>query len=326
MPATQRNKKKSEDQKTGGKAGKQQRAGGGAESGTVRRPLAEPKPPFPKQRQQPPGLESKLDPEPRWRGERYRPAGKLEKMCAVITGGDSGIGRAVAYFYAREGADVLITALPSEESDAAVVREAVEELGRKCLVMTGDLTDPQFCEEVVEKAVDEFGRIDVLVHNAAWQNRKSVTELPEDELDRTLKTNVYAYLRLCRAAVPHMKPGSSIIATGSIVGLQGSDQLTDYAATKGAIHAVTMSLAKELKDKQIRANCIAPGPVWTPLNPSDTGFTPEDVSKFGDETGHSPMGRPAQPEEIAPAFVFMASNADSSFVNGVVLPIYGGPA
>ena len=335
MPATRQKKpdtRKPDSRKTdtrkpgGGKSESGTKSSPAAKKGAARAPMAEPKPPFPKQRQQPPGLESKLDPEPRWRGERYRPAGKLENMCAVITGGDSGIGRAVAYFYAREGADVLITALPEEESDAATVREAVEELGRKCVVMTGDLTDPQFCEEIIEKAVDEFGRIDVLVHNAAWQNRKAVTELPEDELDRTLKTNVYAYLRLCRAAVPHMKPGSSIIATGSIVGLQGSERLTDYAATKGAIHAVTMSLAKELKDKQIRANCIAPGPVWTPLNPSDTGFTPEDVSKFGDETGHSPMGRPAQPEEIAPAFVFMASNADSSFVNGVVLPIYGGPA
>lgn len=284
-----------------------------------------PEPPLPPQRQQPPGIEAEVDPAPRWRGERYYAAGKLEGKVALITGGDSGIGRSVAYFFAREGADVVFTYLPSEERDAAVVREAISGLGRRCVDFAGDLTDEAFCCEVVRKTVAIFGRIDILVHNAAWQNRKAITELSEDELDRTLRTNIYSYLRLCREAVPHMEPGSSIIATGSVVGLSGSARLADYAATKGAIHAITRSLATELIDKGIRANCVAPGPVWTPLNIADTGLEPDDVAQFGDSVGHSAMGRPAQPEEVAPAFVFLASNADSSFVNGVVLPVTGGP-
>ncbi len=293
---------------------------------SINEPMQQPEPPFPEQKQEQPGLDSEIDPQPRWRGERYKPAGKLEGLAALITGGDSGIGRAVAYFYAREGADVAITCLPSESTDASTIREAVEELGRKCLVLEGDLTELEFCDQAVERTVEEFGRLDILVHNAAWQNRKDVTGISEAELDRTLKSNVYSYIRLCRAAVPHMKPGSCILATGSIVGLSGSNRLVDYAATKGAVHAITMSLATELNDKGIRANCVAPGPVWTPLNIADTGTSPEEVSKFGDETGHSPMGRPAQPEEVAPAFVFLASEADSSFINGVVLPVYGGTA
>lgn len=282
-----------------------------------------PRPPFPEQHQQPPGLESALDPAPRWRGERYRPAGKLEGLSALITGGDSGIGRAVAYFYAREGADVAITYLPEEQSDAETTRAAVEELGRRCLLLPGDLRGAEFCDEAVGRTLRELGRLDVLVHNAAWQNRKPVEELSEAELDATLKINVYAYLRLARAAVPHLGPGSSIIATGSIVGLSGSDELSDYGATKGAIHAITKCLAKELLEKGIRVNCVAPGPVWTPLNPSDTGLEPEEVARFGEES--TAMGRPAQPEEIAPAFVFLASPADSGFITGVVLPITGEP-
>lgn len=289
-------------------------------------PMSEPKPRFPPQRQEPPGLEREMDPRPRWRGERYRPAEKLEGMVAIVTGGDSGIGRAVAYFFAREGADVAITCLPEEAQDAEEVRQAIEEEGRRCLVLEGDLRERSFCERVIESILEKFGRLDVLVHNAAWQNRKEITELSEEELDTTMKVNVYAYLRLARAAVPHMKPGSSIIATGSIVGLSGSGRLNDYGATKGAIHTITKCLAEELLEKGIRANCVAPGPVWTPLNPSDTGLTPEEVAGFGKETGSSPMGRPAQPEEIAPAYVYFASNADSSYVTGVVLPITGGPA
>ena len=287
--------------------------------------MREPKPKFPPQKQAKPGLEEELDPKPRWRGERYKPAGKLEGQAAIITGGDSGIGRSVAYHFAREGADVLITCLPEEDTDAQEVQEAIEELDRRCVVLEGDLSSLEFCDEVIERAFHEFGRLDILVHNAAWQNRKSIDELPEDELDRTLKVNVYAYLRLARAAVPKMKPGSSIIATGSIVGVRGSERLSDYAATKGAIHAITKSLAEELMDKQIRVNCVAPGPVWTPLNPSDEGLSADEVAEFGRETGKSDMGRPAQPEEIAPAFVYFASNADSSFLTGVVLPIIGGP-
>jgi NAD(P)-dependent dehydrogenase (short-subunit alcohol dehydrogenase family) len=289
-------------------------------------PLEQPIPPFAEQRQEPPGLESELDPAPRWKGERYRSADKLEGMVALVTGGDSGIGRAVAYFYAREGADVAITALPEEASDAAVTQEAIEALGRRCIVFEGDLREARFCDRIVEETERALGRLDVLVHNAAWQNRKRIEELTEDELDRTMKVNVYAYLRLARAAVPRMRPGSAIIATGSVAGVRGSDRLSDYAATKGAIHSITQSLAQELVDKQIRVNTVAPGPVWTPLNPADTGLEPEEVATFGQSEGKSPMDRPGQPEEIAPAFVFLASNADSSFVNGAMIVISGGPA
>jgi NAD(P)-dependent dehydrogenase (short-subunit alcohol dehydrogenase family) len=221
------------------------------------------------------------------------------------------------------GTGLVVVCLPEEQEDADATRRAIEDAGRECLVLIGDLTHSWFCDHVVEKAMQRFGRIDVLVHNAAWQNRKAVTELDEKELDRTLKTNIYAYLRLVRAAVPHMKPGSSILATGSVVGLRGSEKMSDYGASKGAIHAITKSLAEELIDEKIRVNCVAPGPVWTPLNPSDTGLKPSEVAKFGKES--SSMQRPAQPEEIAPAFVFLASNADSSYVNGIVLPITGGP-
>jgi NAD(P)-dependent dehydrogenase (short-subunit alcohol dehydrogenase family) len=287
--------------------------------------MSEPKPPFPKQKQDPPGLESELDPAPRWRGKRYKPAGKLEGQVALITGGDSGIGRAVAYHFAREGADVFITCLPEETSDADEIRNAIEKEGRTCRVLQGDLSEAAFCDQVIDEAIKAFGRIDVLVHNAAWQNRKTIDELSEEELDRTLKVNVYAYLRLARAAVPHMKAGSSIIATGSVVGLVGGPKFSDYGASKGAIHAITKVLAAELMEKQIRVNCVAPGPVWTPLNPSDTGFSAKEVSEFGGESASSDMGRPAQPEELAPAYVYLASNADSSFVTGVVLPVTGGP-
>lgn len=293
-----------------------------ASSTDTSQPMREPRPPFPPQKQEAPGLESRLDPGPRWRAPRYRAANKLEGQVAIITGGDSGIGRAVAYLFAREGADVAIVCLPAEREDADVVRNAIEQNGRTCLVITGDLTDPVFCTDVVRQTIERFKRLDILVHNAAWQNRKPVTEIDEDDLDRTIKTNVYAYLRLAREAVPHMKPGASIIATGSIVGLRGSERLSDYGATKGAIHSITKSLAEELIEKGIRVNCVAPGPVWTPLNASDAGLTPREVSQFGKKS--SSMERPAQPEEIAPAFVFLASNADSSYITGVVLPITGG--
>jgi NAD(P)-dependent dehydrogenase (short-subunit alcohol dehydrogenase family) len=287
--------------------------------------MSEPKPRFPAQKQEPPGLESKLDPPPRWQGERYRPADKLEGQVALITGGDSGIGRSVAYFFAREGANVAIACLPEEAPDAEEIRDAIEALGRECIIYPGDLRKKEFCDELVENTFEELGRLDILVHNAAAQSRKKIEDLTEEDLDDTLKVNVYAFLRLARAAVPRMKAGASIIATGSIVGLRGSKKLSDYGATKGAIHAIVKSLAEELIDKQIRVNCVAPGPVWTPLNPSDKGLKASEVATFGKETGHSPLERPAQPEEIAPAFVFLASNADSSFVNGIVLPVTGGP-
>jgi NAD(P)-dependent dehydrogenase (short-subunit alcohol dehydrogenase family) len=248
----------------------------------------EPKPPFPRQHQSGPGLESRLDPRPRYKAEAYRPAGKLQHKVALVTGGDSGIGRAVALLYAREG----------------------------------DLVDASFCDEVVERTIREFGKLDILVANAGHQNRKSsLQDVTDDEFDRTFKTNVYSYFRLARAALRHMKAGSVIIATSSETGIKGSKHLPDYSSTKGAINALTKSLAIDLIDKGIRVNAVAPGPVWTPLNPSDAGTTPDDVAHFGE---HSPMGRPAQPEELAPAYVFLASNADSSYITGTVLQVMGG--
>lgn len=284
-------------------------------------PVKEPKPPFAKQHQDAPGLESELDPRPRYQAERYKPAGKLEGLAAVITGGDSGIGRAVAVLFAREGADVVIGYLPEEESDALETRAEVERAGRRCLPMPGDLRDPAYCDELIEDAVHAFGRLDVLVSNAAHQARKSLEELTDDELVRTFETNFYAYVRLTRAALRHMKSGASIIVTSSETGILGSRQLPDYSATKGAINAFTKTMSMQLVERRIRINAIAPGPVWTPLNPSDAGADEDKASKFGSD---SPMKRPAQPEELAPAYVFLASNADSSYITGIVLEVMGG--
>jgi len=283
---------------------------------------SEPKPPFPKQKLDKPGIEAELEPRPRYKAPRYKPAGKLENKVALITGGDSGIGRAVAVMYAREGADVAVTALPAERQDADETRRAIEHEGRRCLVIEGDLTDGEVCREAVEKTVYELGQLYILVHNAAHQNRKEKPEeVDDDEWDRTFKTNVYAYFRLVKAALPHLKKGSAIIATGSITGIQGSSELPDYSATKGAIHTLTKTLAQNLVKRGIRVNCVAPGPVWTPLNAADEGQEPKDVAEFGSDT---PLERPAQPEEIAPAYVFLASDAYSSFITGVVLPALGG--
>ena len=284
-------------------------------------PVKEPKPPFEPQRQQPPGLESELEPAPRFEAPRYREAGKLEGQSALITGGDSGIGRAVAVLYAREGADVAIVYLPEEQSDAEVTRESVSARGRRCELLPGDLADADFCEEVIDRTVKAFGRLDILVSNAAQQSRKELPELDDADLQRTFETNIFAYMRLARAALRHMKRGGVIIATSSQTGIQGSHRLPDYSATKGAINAFTKSLAIDLIERGIRVNAVAPGPVWTPLNPSDTGLTPEKAGRFGAD---SPMKRPAQPEELAPAYVFLASNADSSYITGTVLQVMGG--
>ena len=284
-------------------------------------PLKEPKPPFAKQHQDAPGLESKLDPKPRYEAERYKAAGKLDGLAAVVTGGDSGIGRAVAVLFAREGADVAIGYLPEEHSDAMETKAAVERTGRRCLLMPGDLRDPAYCTNLIEEAAREFGRLDVLVSNAAHQARKSLEELTDEELVRTFETNFYAYVRLTRAALRHMKAGASIIVTSSETGIIGSKELPDYSATKGAINAFTKTMSMQLVDRRIRINAIAPGPVWTPLNPSDSGADEEKASKFG---SNSPMKRPAQPEELAPAYVFLASNADSSYITGIVLEVMGG--
>jgi NAD(P)-dependent dehydrogenase (short-subunit alcohol dehydrogenase family) len=267
-------------------------------------------------------LESKLKPRPRWEAARYRAAGKLEGKVALITGGDSGIGRAVAFLYAREGADVAINYLPAEEKDAAEVRRSVEALGRRCLTLPGDLTGPHTCARIVARTMKVFGRLDILVSNAAYQTRKeTVADVTDTELDRTFKTNVHAYFRLVKAALPHLQPGAAIIATSSVTGIFGSKQLPDYSATKGAINAFTKALSMELLDRGIRVNAIAPGPVWTPLNPADPGLPASKVAIFGQQ---SPMGRPAQPEELAPAYVFLASDADSSYITGIVLPVMGG--
>ena len=285
-------------------------------------PPREPTPPFASQHQDSPGLESRLDPRPRYQAESYRAAGKLEGKAALITGGDSGIGRAVATLYAREGARVAIACLPEERSDAEETKRAVEAAGVQCVIIPGDLTDASYCKDVVETTVRALGGLDILVSNAAHQSRKdSLEEVSDEELERTFSTNVYAYVRLARNALQHMKRGACIIATSSETGIMGSKKLPDYSATKGAINAFTKALAQALIPRGIRVNAVAPGPVWTPLNPSDPGLAPEEVANFGKD---NPMGRPAQPEELAPAYVFLASNADSSYITGTVLQVMGG--
>jgi NAD(P)-dependent dehydrogenase (short-subunit alcohol dehydrogenase family) len=282
----------------------------------------EPRPPFPARKLKKPGIESEMEPRPEYEAPLYRPANKLEGKVALVTGGDSGIGRAVAVLYAREGADVAITHLPPERGDARETQRAVEAEGRRCLLLEGDLTEPEFCRECVERTVEELGGLDILVSNAAHQNRKeSLDAVDEEEWDRTFKTNIYAYFHLAKAATPHLKPGSAIIATSSVTGLEGAKNLPDYSATKGAINSFTRTLAQLLMDKGIRVNAVAPGPVWTPLNLADQGAKPEQVARFGQQ---NPMKRPAQPEELAPAYVFLASDADSSYISGIVLEVMGG--
>lgn len=281
----------------------------------------QPEPPFPEQHHEKPGIEADLRPRPRYLAPEYRGAAKLDGRVALITGGDSGIGRAVAVLYAREGADVAIVYLHEEQEDADETRAAVENEGRRCLLLPGNVADGAFCRGAVARVVEEYGKLDILVNNAAYQNRQpSIEDVTEEQWDLTFRTNIYGYFHMAKAAMPHLAPGSAIVNCGSITGLQGSSELLDYSATKGAIHAFTKSLAQNLVDRQVRVNCVAPGPVWTPLNPSDNK-SPEEVSQFGAKT---PMGRPAQPEEIAPAFVYFASNVDSSFVTGEVLTLLGG--
>jgi NAD(P)-dependent dehydrogenase (short-subunit alcohol dehydrogenase family) len=263
-----------------------------------------------------------LRPQPRFEARRYRAAGKLKDKVALITGGDSGIGRAVAVLYAREGADLALSFLPVERTDALKTQRAIEAEGRRCLLLPGDVTRRTYCDRAVARTVRELGGIDILVSNAAHQSRKkSLRHVTDREFDRTFKTNIYAYFWLARAALKHMKRGAVIIASSSVTGILGSRELPDYSATKGAINAFTKSLAIDLIDRNIRVNAVAPGPVWTPLNPSDDGMTAKDVATFGQD---SPMGRPAQPEELAPAYVFLASNADSSYITGTVLQVMGG--
>ena len=281
---------------------------------------SKPKPPFPPQNLEQPGLESRMYPEPRFEADSYRPAGKLEGRAALVTGGDSGIGRAVAVIFAREGANVALVYLEEEQVDAEATNEEIERRGREALLVPGDVKDPDFCKRAVEQTVERFGRLDILVNNAAFQkHRKTLDEISLEQFEKTFRTNIFGYFYMARFALPHLKPGSSIINTGSITGLEGNKGLIDYSSTKGAIHAFTKSLAQNLVQKGIRVNCVAPGPVWTPLNPAEHGD--EAIEEFGAQV---PMGRPAQPEEIAPAYVYFASNADSGYVTGHVLPQLGG--
>ncbi len=273
---------------------------------------------LPAQHLEKPGQEADMQLKPQFQAPEYRGSGKLKGMVALITGGDSGIGRAVAVLYAREGADVAIVYLSSHE-DAEETKRYVEKEGRQCLLIPGDVKDPAFCKEAVEKTVAEFDGIDILVNNAAFQEHAhKLEDITDERLDETFKTNIYGYFYMARAAVPHLKKGSCIINTGSVVGLRGSAQLLDYSATKGAIHAFTMSLASSLLEKGVRVNAIAPGPVWTPLNPADRSA--EEIVEFGKQTDFK---RPAQPEELSPAYVFLASPVCSSYITGIVLPITG---
>jgi NAD(P)-dependent dehydrogenase (short-subunit alcohol dehydrogenase family) len=278
------------------------------------------KPPFPKQSQPHPGIEAKMTPRPRYLAPSYRGSGKLAGKAALITGGDSGIGRAVAVLYAREGANVAIVYTKVEQRDAEETKAAVEAEGSCCLLLPGDVRSSAFCDRAVQRTVAEFGKLDVLVNNAAFQQHQpSIEQLTDEQLERTFKTNIFGYFYMARAAVACMKPGSAIVNTGSITGLEGSEQLLDYSSTKGAIHAFTKSLAQNLVEKKIRVNCVAPGPIWTPLNVADKPASA--VAKHGSE---APMERPGQPEEVAPSYVFFASNADSSYITGEVLTLLGG--
>ena len=279
---------------------------------------SQPGTPLPAQHLDKPGSEAQMQLKPRFLAPDYCGSGKLAGMVAVITGGDSGIGRAVAVLYAREGADVAIIYL-NEHADANETRRYVEAEGQSCLLIPGDVREPGFCQQAVSQVMDRFSHIDVLVNNAAFQEHAaSLLDLSEERFDLTMKTNVYGYFHMAKAVLPHLQRGAAIINTGSVTGLHGSKHLLDYSTTKGAIHAFTMALAGNLLDKGIRVNAIAPGPVWTPLNPADK--TPEEIAQFGADTD---MRRPAQPEELSPAYVFLASPACSSYITGIVLPVTG---
>ena len=278
-----------------------------------------PVPPFAQKHQDKPGTEHTLDPQPMYDAPFYRGSGKLDGKIAIVTGGDSGIGRSVAVLFAREGADVAVCYL-AEDRDAEETKAAVEKEGRRCLLLRGDVSKTEDCEKAVSSTVEAFGGLDILVNNAAFQYHAfDFDDLTPEHFDETIRTNLYGYFNMCKAAVPHLKRGSAIVNTGSTTGIEGSGALVDYSMTKGGIHAFTRGLSSNLMKKGIRVNCVAPGPVWTPLNPSDR---PDDqVESFGRQ---APMKRPAQPEEIAPAFVFLASPQTASYITGEILPVIGG--
>lgn len=278
-----------------------------------------PEPPMSGKKLKKPGKEASLTLEPMSDAPYYKGSDKLKNKVAIITGGDSGIGRAVAVLFAREGADIVIAYL-NEHEDAKTTKSLVEKEGRQCATYSGDVSNAAFCEFVILQTIDEFGQLDVLVNNSAFQHHvPDIEALSDNHFDTTLKTNLYGYFYMTRAAVPHLKNGSSIINTGSVTGILGNPTIPDYSMTKGGIHAWTRALGTQLIPKGIRVNAIAPGPVWTPLNPSDRQS--KDIKEFGSKTA---MKRPAQPEEIAPAYVFFASSHCSSYITGEVLPIVGG--
>lgn len=283
-------------------------------------PPEEPKSPMPAQHQARPGSEAKMNPRPKFLAPNYRGADKLKDKAALITGGDSGIGRSVAVLFAREGANVAIVYLPEEKIDAEETAKFIENENRRALLIPGDVKNPAFCRQAVEKTVEKFGKIDILVNNAAYQHhQKSLEDITDKQFEKTFQTNIFGYFYMAKAALKYLKKGGAIINTGSITGLEGSKELIDYSSTKGAIHAFTKALAQNLVERGIRVNCVAPGPVWTPLNVVDKSA--KEVRKFGADT---PLKRPAQPEEIAPSYVFFASDADSSYITGEVLTLLGG--
>ena len=279
---------------------------------------SEPAPPLPAQHLQKPGSEADMALQPRYEAPHYKGSGKLRGLSALITGGDSGIGRAVAVLFAREGADVAIAYL-DEHEDARRTCALIEAEGGRSLAIAGDVKDSAFCASAVQSVVKAFGKLNVLVNNAAFQEHAATLEdLTEERFDETFRTNIYGYFHMCKAALAHLQRGDCIINTGSVTGLRGSKELLDYSATKGAIHAFTKSLAHNLAERGVRVNAVAPGPVWTPLNPADRSA--QDIVQFGKETH---LGRPAQPEEISPAYVFLAASCCSSYITGIVLPITG---
>ncbi|ACQ69748.1 MULTISPECIES: SDR family oxidoreductase [unclassified Exiguobacterium] len=267
-----------------------------------------------------PGIDSKMEPFPIYEREDYKGSDKLKDKVAIITGGDSGIGKSVAIFFAHEGANsVIVYKDQNELEDAEATKERIEDLGQACLLLQGDLGESSFCQRVVEETLETFGRIDILVNNAAEQHpQESLLDISDEQLEKTFRTNIFSMFYLTKAALPYLKEGASIINTTSITAYEGNDQLIDYASTKGAITAFTRSLAKNLADKKIRVNGVAPGPIWTPLIPST--FDAEKVKSFGDS---SEMKRPGQPAELAPAYVYLASD-DSTYVSGQVIHVNGG--